>query len=390
MQFISYSVNADEVYQTEVYKSAVKYLAIVQGKQIDREALDKCGDINCIKNAGYSIIGLNVLIEKFKDLKPAELKDALYDDLVNKDQEIKKDGVVLNQKRIEVFPTETELFKNSLEEITNAPLLTNDNKSETIAEDNNDKSTSKDADSESSDDKEETESKVSTPPLLYFIGLLSLLSLLLGLFLLFKTFNKKNSSNVEKTISINPKNVSYAEISKIEDRINKEIEKLRTDLNQNNLDLKNLNAIFQKKQNISTNTQSIPIPSNAQKAAPPVINKIAEVVQKESEIRYAKSSFQKSFYVDDLKSLPNKECIFELHIIDNQAKIVLSQNKEANHYVFSFNPKNYFSEDICNVLSGDISIAQNVSMAKGGEGKALLSTDGKKWDIVKRLDLSFS
>jgi len=365
VSFYTFANNNHDSDKIKIYKSVVKYLSKVQNKDIDENELNNCNDLECIKNKGNKIEGLNNLINKYTDNDANILKDKVYNDLTSKTEKIKgnngKDSIITRSQK---YPNETRVFKNELDNIiSNVPI--NLKESSTTAK----------IDSTYIANMIDVQLTSKYKNKVYLLLLASLASLLLSIFLIYNFFRINLTQLKGKEINSEQKTkqvyLTHEEIeSKINSIISDELLKFKNEIR--NQSVTNINKLTETKNS-------------------PVIEPKKTVKEEvKPYVMYAKSSFNKAFFLDELKSSPSKECIFELHIVENRATIKISKNMDAINYVFSFNPKNYFSDDLCSVISGDISIAKNVTLANNGEGSAILSSDGTKWEIIKKLELNFS
>ena len=106
-------------------------------------------------------------------------------------------------------------------------------------------------------------------------------------------------------------------------------------------------------------------------------------------IKYAKKSSNSGFENRDLRTVQNGECIFELHILDNIAKLKISSEPQVQRYVLkSENPGYYFTNDICEI-KGTPNADLSIKIEEEGELQFIL--DGAKWEILnsKKLKIAF-
>lgn len=354
--FILFSINIFAQKNDELHLSSLKeatiFLAKVQEKKtVNIKDIENCESIDGLSKFEPPIDGLKAKIgewDKISDI--SKLKEKIISDLTTgKNREERKKKYEKDYNRL----------IQKLDEYANQSESVDDD----VVVGKEDKSTATDETIIPATEKSKPNKLISFLPYI-LIFLLSVVS-----FILFNKIKKisvliKNIENeFKRNIDNKDSNSSIASLSI-------EVKNITSKLNEIIVDRNNLNN--QTKQNVvelSIKPEEI------------------QQTQVETVIRYAKSSTNGGFSSIDLKQKQNNECIFELHITGNKAKLKLSEESKVQQYALSENPDYYFKSDVCTIQGIP---ASDKKITVNQDGELELNNDKSKWNITKPINITFS
>lgn len=348
----------DELHLSSL-KEATIFLGKAQKKNINVNDIEKCKSVDELKKAGVLIDGLNSKLNSWDNIQDIKkLKEQIINDLTTGDKD--------KEQRKENFEKDYTRLTTKLDEYV-ALSESKDNNSDVGKPDPKDNS-SKEKESEESNTIH-TAGEAQSNKLVSFLPYILILFLSAFSFFLFNKIKKiaVQVKNIENEFKKNNDNKdSESSVASL----SADVKKLTGKLNEIILERNNLNN--QTKQNV------VELSMKPEEIQQPKVETI---------IRYAKSSTNGGFGSIDLKQKQNNECIFELHITGNKAKLKLSEESKVQQYALSENPDYYFKNDVC-VIQGIP--ASDKKIIVNHDGELELNNDKSKWNITKPINITFS
>lgn len=359
--FLSLNIFAqtnDELHLSSL-KEATIFLGKAQKKSINVNDIEKCKSVDELKKSGVLIDGLNNKLNSWDNIQNIKkLKEQIINDLTTGDKD--------KEQRKENFEKDYTRLTTKLDQYV-AQSETKDNSSDVEKPDPKDNPPI---------EKESEESKVNqtagvakSNKLVFFLPYILILFLFAFSFFLFDKIKeiKQQVKNIESEFK---KNMDNKDSESSVASLSAEVKKITGKLNEIILERNNLNT--QTKQNV------VELSIKPEEMQQP---------QVETIIRYAKSSTNGGFSSIDLKQKQNNECIFELHITGNKAKLKLSEESKVQQYALSENPDYYFKSDVCTIQGIP---ASDKKIIVNHDGELELNNDKSKWNIIKPINITFS